>query len=70
MNLRLIRLIDRITGKRTLSDLDIEFHLFIGAIKMTSFSPISVDNKHRASLVTILVYLNHLHPYFNLVCIF
>ncbi len=28
----------------TLSDLVIGFHLFIGAIKMTSFSPISVDN--------------------------
>ncbi len=35
---------DWLTSKRTLSNLDIGFHLFIGAIKVTSFSPISVNN--------------------------
>ncbi len=44
MNLRKIRLIDWFTSKRTLSDLDIRFYLFIGAIKIMKFSPISVDN--------------------------
>ncbi len=32
------------TSKRNLSDLDIRFYLFIGAIKIMTFSPISVDN--------------------------